>query len=211
MQEVTRKRRPAFDREDGVARAQDLFHKHGYDAVSVADLTKTLGINPPSLYAAYGSKADLFNRAMLRYVSKDDLPLAEILHPERPPVEALSDLLITSAKHYTRDPHLRGCMVTEAMRADDEAARNMAAALAKGGSDAIFNFIKKSHPKIARRVADYVLLTMRGLSSFASLGLSRERLVASATLAASSLEQEFSGLHITPGRSKNPRRGNGAS
>jgi len=202
MKQVIRKRRPAFDREDGVARAQALFHEHGYDAVSVADLTEALGINPPSLYAAYGSKAELFNRSMLRYASRDQLPLAEILRPERDPVEALTDLLIASAKHYTRDQHLRGCMVTEAMRADDETARAMATAIAKVGSDEIVNFIRKSHPEIARRVADYVLLTMRGLSSFASLGLPRERLVESAKLAARSLDLEFK-ARLVPSRPKN--------
>ncbi|TDK28817.1 TetR/AcrR family transcriptional regulator, partial [Rhizobium deserti] len=46
-----------FDPDQGIAVAQRLFHARGYDAVSVADLTDALGINPPSLYSAYGSKA----------------------------------------------------------------------------------------------------------------------------------------------------------
>src|SRR6218665_82045 len=59
MDAGTRKRRPAFDREQGVEIAQKLFHARGYDAVGAADLTAALGIVPPSLYAAYGSKAEL--------------------------------------------------------------------------------------------------------------------------------------------------------
>lgn len=37
-----------FDPEQAIETAQHLFHSRGYDAVSVADLTKAFGINPPS-------------------------------------------------------------------------------------------------------------------------------------------------------------------
>ncbi|EBS2214731.1 TetR/AcrR family transcriptional regulator, partial [Salmonella enterica subsp. enterica serovar Newport] len=40
-----------FDPEQAIETAQHLFHSRGYDAVSVADLTKAFGINPPSFYA----------------------------------------------------------------------------------------------------------------------------------------------------------------
>ena len=55
-----------FDPNDGVATAQQIFHAHGYDAVSVADVTQALGINPPSFYAAFGSKAGLYARVLDR-------------------------------------------------------------------------------------------------------------------------------------------------
>ena len=55
----TRGRPRKFDPEAAVATAQQLFHERGYDAVSVADVTDALGINPPSFYAAFGSKAGL--------------------------------------------------------------------------------------------------------------------------------------------------------
>ena len=56
-------RRP-FDREAGVVVAKDLFHERGYDAVGVAELTRALGINPPSLYAAYGNKLSMYLAAL---------------------------------------------------------------------------------------------------------------------------------------------------
>ena len=55
-----------FDPDAAVATAQQLFHARGYDAVSVADLTEALGINPPSFYAAFGSKAGLYARILDR-------------------------------------------------------------------------------------------------------------------------------------------------
>lgn len=191
MKEPGRKRRAAFDREKGVQIAQKLFHERGYDAVSVADLTAALGIVPPSLYAAYGSKAELFERAMKLYASREALSLGDILAEDKPPAQALTDLLVDAARHYTRDDTCRGCMTTEGMRADDPTARAMATRLAEPASDAIRNYIARYDPDGARRIADYVLLTLRGLSSFACLGRSQEDLVECARMAGKSLELEF--------------------
>lgn len=191
MEVSQRKRRPAFDREEGVAKAQALFHARGYDAVSIADLTRELGINPPSLYAAYGSKAELFERAMQRHAENSALPLARILSLERPPAEALTALLVAAARQYGGDPCLRGCMITEGMRADDKTARRAAESLGQAGSDAIHAYIASKHPTRARQVTDYVLVTLRGLSSFACMGLSQKRLVETARIAGRALEGEF--------------------
>jgi TetR/AcrR family transcriptional regulator, repressor for divergent bdcA len=186
-----RKRRPAFDREAGVTIAQKLFHERGYDAVSVADLTEALEINPPSLYAAYGSKAKLFERALRRYTSENALPLAEIFAEGRSPVEALTELLMIATRQYTDDAQRRGCMVTEGMRADDEIAREMASRLAQPGHDAIRTYIAACGAKDPDRAADFVLVTLRGLSSFACLGYDQDRLLECARMASRALEQEF--------------------
>lgn len=63
----SRGRQPTFDRNEAVDIALDLFWRHGYDGVSVADLTKAIGIAAPSLYHAFGSKADLFREVVRRY------------------------------------------------------------------------------------------------------------------------------------------------
>lgn len=193
LKEPARKRRAAFDREQGVEIAQKLFHERGYDAVSVADLTAALGIVPPSLYAAYGSKAELFERAMKLYASREALALEDILTEDKPPALALTELLVEAARHYTRDDTCRGCMTTEGMRADDPTAREMATRLAEPASDAIRNYVARYDADAARRIADYVLLTLRGLSSFACLGRSQEHLVECARMAGKSLELEFGG------------------
>ncbi len=45
----------------------EVFWRKGYDAASVSDLTTAMGINPPSLYAAFGNKEELFLRILTRY------------------------------------------------------------------------------------------------------------------------------------------------
>jgi len=191
MEAKVRKRRPAFDREEGVAIAQGLFHERGYDAVGVADLCDALGIVAPSLYAAYGSKAELFNRAMKRYVETDFLPLKDILTADGDPAEALTDLFVRATEQYTRHNRWKGCLITEGMAADDETARMMAAELAKGGRDIISNYIREHHAKDTERVTDYVLMTLRGLSSYACLGYSTERLTECAKMAGRALDGDF--------------------
>ena len=56
-----------FDRDEALAAALDLFWKSGYEGTSVAELVATMGITPPSLYTAFGSKADLYRETLDLY------------------------------------------------------------------------------------------------------------------------------------------------
>ncbi|MBS0500867.1 MAG: TetR/AcrR family transcriptional regulator [Proteobacteria bacterium] len=57
----------AFDREEALVRALDVFWRRGYEPASIAELCSAMGINPPSLYAAFGNKAKLFLEAVNHY------------------------------------------------------------------------------------------------------------------------------------------------
>lgn len=57
----------AFDREAALDKATRLFWTKGFDATSIADLTQAMGIGAPSLYAAFGSKEDLYAEALRHY------------------------------------------------------------------------------------------------------------------------------------------------
>jgi len=56
-----------FDRDAALGTAMSLFWRHGYDATSIATLTEAMSITAPSLYAAFGSKEQLFYEAVDRY------------------------------------------------------------------------------------------------------------------------------------------------
>lgn len=192
MNTPIRRRRPAFDREEGVRIAQELFHAHGYDAVSIADLTKAMGIVPPSLYAAYGSKLELFERALNRYVSISALPIDKLLALEGEPPEVLTNFFVAVAKHYTQHPSLRGCMVTEAMRADDPEAAAMAVEIASPAISQIRSYVARhAPPEKVDGITDYVVMTLRGLSSYACLGYAQEKLVECSKVAGRVFEAEF--------------------
>jgi TetR/AcrR family transcriptional repressor for divergent bdcA len=187
----TRQRRPAFDREQGVAIAQALFHHQGYDAVSLSDLTEAMNIKPPSFYAAYGSKAELFERAMHRYAGENALPLDKLLTPNLPPAAALTSLLVAAAKQYGEDLDLRGCLITEGLRADDPVARNMAEKLGETAIQTIRHYLDQVCPRGAQALTDYLLITLRGLSAAACSGMSRERLVEVAQIAGNAISGQL--------------------
>jgi AcrR family transcriptional regulator len=56
-----------FVEEEALDRAIRVFWEHGYEGTSLSDLTAAMGINKPSLYIVFGSKEELFKRALARY------------------------------------------------------------------------------------------------------------------------------------------------
>ena len=59
----------AFDRDVALTKAMKLFWIKGYEATSIADLTHALGIGVKSLYAAFGSKDELYAEALRCYAA----------------------------------------------------------------------------------------------------------------------------------------------
>ena len=56
-----------FCTDTALDRAMNVFWRKGYEGASLADLTEAMAINPPSLYAAFGSKEGLFRAVLERY------------------------------------------------------------------------------------------------------------------------------------------------
>ena len=178
-----------FDPEEAVATAQHLFHARGYDAVSVADVTEALGINPPSFYAAFGNKAGLYTRILDRWVETGAIPLADILRSDRPVAESLAALLQEAARRYAADPAAAGCLVLEGIRCNDPDARKAALSFNLAAEAVIREYIAARHPEDAERVADFVSTTMSGLSAKARSGHGLDQLLATARLAGPALIQ----------------------
>ncbi len=60
----------AFDMDKALESALEVFWRKGYDGTSLTDLTEAMGINKPSLYAAFGNKEQLFLKAIEFYESR---------------------------------------------------------------------------------------------------------------------------------------------
>jgi AcrR family transcriptional regulator len=59
-----------FEIDDAIEKATGLFWRNGYEGTSLSDLTKTIGISPPSFYFAFGSKEGLFKKVIERYFAE---------------------------------------------------------------------------------------------------------------------------------------------
>ncbi|CAL9324097.1 TetR/AcrR family transcriptional regulator [Streptomyces sp. SudanB66_2053] len=58
-----------FDADQALENAMRVFWERGYEGASLADLTKAMGINRTSMYAAFGNKEELFRKAWARYAA----------------------------------------------------------------------------------------------------------------------------------------------
>ena len=57
----------SFCTDTALDRAMTVFWRRGYEGASLAELTDAMGINSPSLYAAFGNKEGLFRAVLERY------------------------------------------------------------------------------------------------------------------------------------------------
>lgn len=110
----------AFCMEKALDSALGVFWEKGYEGASLPDLTKAMGINRPSLYAAFGNKESLFLKAMDRYSEKNGC-LVEYLDEESTAKGAVEKLLYKMADMLTDPDTPHGCLiVTGALSCSDE-------------------------------------------------------------------------------------------
>ena len=72
-------RKRAFDKAEALETAMRVFWDKGFNGTSLTDLTAALGINKPSLYAAFGNKEQLFATALEYYMTEYGAPLLQRL------------------------------------------------------------------------------------------------------------------------------------
>ncbi|MCG3039390.1 TetR/AcrR family transcriptional regulator [Streptomyces sp. S1A] len=104
----------SFDRDTALVRATLLFWKHGYEGTSIADLTREMGISPPSLYAAFGDKRTLFNEVVERYGETFGAFMGRALDEEDDTRTAFARMLREAAVSYTDPAHPAGCLIISA-------------------------------------------------------------------------------------------------
>ncbi|MGJ5202853.1 TetR/AcrR family transcriptional regulator [Bradyrhizobium sp. HKCCYLR20261] len=170
----------SFDRDGAIETAMLLFWQHGYEGVSVGDLTKAIGVAPPSLYAAFGSKADLYQLAMARYEeTMGCLDETAIASAESLPA-AVRRLLEAAVGNVTQRPRERGCMISSglvachpdhAALAQDAAARREALRVRIAQALSCF----AEHDQI-QRLARHLAAVMQGISIQARDGVALSEL-----------------------------------
>jgi AcrR family transcriptional regulator len=110
-----------FDVDKALDRALDVFWRKGYEGTTLPDLTRAMGINRPSLYAAFGNKEALFKKAIDRYADGPGCHVNEAL-AEPTARRVIDRLLHATVDLVTNRRNPRGCfMVQGALTCGDSA------------------------------------------------------------------------------------------
>jgi AcrR family transcriptional regulator len=100
----------AFDKDAVLDKAVEVFLSKGYEGASLSALTEAMGINPPSLYAAFGNKDELYREAVGRYAGEIVALWSKALAKE-PTRAAIEALLVTTAEWLTSRKRPAGCLL----------------------------------------------------------------------------------------------------
>lgn len=101
-----------FDAGDALDRALHVFREKGYEGASLSDLTAAMGINRPSLYAAFGDKRALFEKALERYAEGPAAFMRKALE-EKTAREVAERLLQGSVEQLTSPRNPPGCLMVQ--------------------------------------------------------------------------------------------------
>lgn len=175
----------AFEHEQALERALQVFWQRGYEGASLNELTDALGINRPSLYAAFGNKEELFRKALQRYL---DGPVAYVRAAleQATPRQVVQHFLRHSAELLTNPDNPASCMIVQGALTCGEGGqavqqllsdcrnqtrlalqRRFEQAQTEGNMDAALN---------AAALARYVITLQQGMSVQASSGATRQEL-----------------------------------
>ena len=103
----------AFDIDQALDRAVEVFWRKGYEGASLSDLTKAMGINRPSLYAAFGDKQALFSKVIDRYTNGAARFTLQAMQAATAH-EVAERLLFGAAEEMCGGNHPAGCLLVQA-------------------------------------------------------------------------------------------------
>jgi AcrR family transcriptional regulator len=181
-----------FDTDQALDRALEVFWRKGYEGTTLADLTEAMGINRPSLYAAFGNKEELFRKVLDRYAEGPASCVREALG--EPNARGVAARLLSGGIDLVTDRRKpRGCLMVQGALACGEAAESIRKELLArrlAGEAAIRKRFEHARSDgdlpVDSNPADlarYIMAVMQGIAVQAASGASRAELRRVAALA----------------------------
>lgn len=177
-----------FDRDEALAKARDAFWARGYEGTSMADLVAALGLASARIYAAFGSKEDLFREAVALYVSGEGGFATRALAEEPTARQAIERILREAIDVYTRKNRPKGCMVVSAAtncNRDNDDVHDHLAELRRQRTASLVERLERAirdselpPDADAAMLGDYFATVLHGLSVQARDGVAKKRLLA---------------------------------
>ncbi len=107
---MTRGPEKQFDPEIALSKAMEVFWAHGYEAASLSELLKNMGIGKKSLYDTFGNKQSLFLKALEYYAQTTISDMRDRLSADGSPLANLKHLLLEWQKMHGQKGSC-GCML----------------------------------------------------------------------------------------------------
>ncbi len=174
-----------FDTEKALDRALEVCWRKGYEGASISELTDAMGINRPSLYAAFGNKEDLFRKALDRYSAGPAAYAYKVF--EEPTARAVVERLLRERADALTDPrNPHGCLGVQSALACGDAAQLIKDEMCRrqaAWQDALRKRLEqaKREGDLASEVnctdlAQYIAIVVQGMAVQAAGGATRQQL-----------------------------------
>jgi len=175
-----------FNDDEALDRAMHVFWRKGFEGASLNDLTAAMGIQPASLYKAFGNKRSLFEKALARYLAGPVAFVHDALN--EPTAYSVADrILRRTADFLTEGRSRRGCMTIQAALAggvEGEPIRRKLIGLRVKEQDALRRRFERAKSEgdlpsdaDAADLARFVTTLFQGMTVQAINGASREDLL----------------------------------
>ena len=181
-----------FDVDEALDRALEVFWARGYEGATLPELTRAMGINRPSLYAAFGNKEQLFRKALVRFQTGRLSVLTVALR--KPTARAVVEAIFSGFVKMQRDcGKARGCLVVSGALSCGEETETVRRELAQL-RQAVVTALRERFERAVRdgdlsaetdcaTLARYIATVLNGLAVQAASGTTEKELRLVAALA----------------------------
>ncbi|MFE4173915.1 TetR/AcrR family transcriptional regulator [Streptomyces sp. NPDC056909] len=187
-----------FDTHAALEAALAAFRRKGYEGTSVQDLVDATGVGRGSLYAAFGSKNELYHAAMHHYRKHYAMPITEALRCDAPPRELLRGILVSLVDDIVKDETRQACLIvsasTERVPHDLQLAREIQETI-ESIEDALTEVIATGQrngdvtsEQPARSIARFLITAMQGIRVMGAINPDRSSLMPIADVALTTLD-----------------------
>lgn len=187
-----------FDPDEALDAAIEVFWTRGYEATSVAHLLEAMALSKSSLYQAFGSKQELFERCLARYAGGLSTRMRTALAERVSGRRFIEETFMAVARTARQPAGAKGCLVANSASELGQREPALAAPVANGldrFTRVFMEAVRRAQgagemPAAAdpRALANYLVACMNGLRTMIKAGADRRSAMTTAKLMLKALD-----------------------